>query len=123
MPRTERRPRLPIAVLALLVSQALAAAEPPPSFAVCLACHTVAAGAPSREGPNLHGVVGRVAGSYRQFAFSAAMKASGIVWTAEELDRFLASPAARVPGTSMTFMGVDDPAARKDIIEYLKSGG
>lgn len=103
------------------VAAAAAAADPPASFAVCLGCHTVSAGAPNLAGPNLHGVAGRAAGSLRLFAFSTAMSNSGIVWTRDELDRFLASPATRVPGTSMTFAGIDDPAARGEIIDYLQN--
>ena len=104
-----------------LASVAAAAADPPASFAVCLGCHTVSAGAPNLAGPNLHGVAGRAAGSLRLFAFSTAMSNSGIVWTRDELDRFLASPATRVPGTSMTFAGIDDPATRGEIIDYLQN--
>ena len=35
-------------------------------------------------------------------------------WTTDKLDAFL-------PSTSMTFEGITDPAARKAIIDYLKT--
>ena len=109
--------------LLLLAGTAASAAEPPSSFAVCLGCHTASAGAPSLTGPNLYGVVGRTAGSLGKFGYSAAMSASGIVWTREELDRFLTAPSSHVPGTTMTFGGIDDPAERRVIIDYLQSAG
>lgn len=41
-------------------------------------------------------------------------------WTEERLDRFLESPSAVVPGTTMGFAGIDDAAERKQVIELLK---
>ena len=113
--------RLPAALLLVLAALPAVASDPPPAFGVCLACHTVSPGASSREGPNLHGVMGRIAGVTPGFVFSAAMQGSGITWTPEELDRFIAAPSARVPGTSMIFIGVDEPAERREIIDYLKT--
>ena len=110
-----------VALLAVIVPCGVAVAAPPPTFAVCLACHTAMQGAPSRTGPNLFGVVGRAAGTYPGFNYSEAMKTSSVNWTAEELDSFLTSPQARVPGTSMTFPGFDDPASRKEIVDYLQT--
>ncbi|MCP4329416.1 MAG: hypothetical protein GY791_13380 [Alphaproteobacteria bacterium] len=51
---------------------------------------------------------------------SAAMRESGIVWGVETLDSFLASPREFVPGTKMTYDGIDDPIERADLIAYLK---
>jgi cytochrome c len=48
------------------------------------------------------------------------MKRADIVWTARTLDRFLANPARTVPGTSMTYAGVPDPAERRALIAYLQ---
>lgn len=73
-------------------------------------------------GPNLTGVAGRKLGS-TGFDYSDAMKAKGAegkTWTDEELDAFLKAPADHVPGTKM-MMSVSDDAARKAIIEYLKT--
>lgn len=90
------------------------------AFAICSACHSVAEGAASGTGPNLAGVIGRKAGSLPDFAYSEAMKGSGITWTESELDAFLADPAGKVPGTSMTAGAVPDEARRAAIIAYLK---
>ncbi|WP_435416876.1 c-type cytochrome [Parerythrobacter aurantius] len=89
------------------------------AFASCAACHSVEPGAPSGVGPNLHGVVGRKAGAVEGFAYSDALKRSGLTWSAAELDAFLADPAARVPGTAMAAGAVSEEATRKAIIAYL----
>jgi cytochrome c len=47
------------------------------------------------------------------------MKASGVVWDRDTLDRFLARPNDVVPGNRMSFAGVSQPAKRAAIIEYL----
>ena len=47
------------------------------------------------------------------------MRASGIVWDAKSLDRFLADPVGTVPGTSMGYAGIKDARERADLIAYL----
>jgi cytochrome c len=49
------------------------------------------------------------------------MKAEGGRWTFEELNRFLANPRAYIPGTAMTFAGLDRTRQRVDVIDYLHS--
>ncbi|MHA7819753.1 MAG: c-type cytochrome [Erythrobacter sp.] len=91
------------------------------AFQVCTGCHTVDAGAPSAAGPNLHGVVGRVAGSLENFPYSEALAASQVTWDEATLDRYLADPAGYIPGTDMQVGTVTDPEARAAIIAYLAS--
>ena len=67
-------------------------------YSRCVACHALAY---DRTGPHHCGVVGRRAGSVPGFAYSPAMKRSGIVWTEQTLDRFLADPMKTVPGTAI----------------------
>ncbi len=90
------------------------------AFAMCSACHSRNAGGAQRMGPNLHGVVGRKAGSNPGFAYSPALRDSGIVWDAQSLDAYLAAPAQLVPGTRMV-MSVPDAARRKALVEYLSA--
>lgn len=87
-------------------------------FIRCQSCHSIGAG-PARIGPNLKGVVGRPAGKQAGARYTPAMAKSGIVWTPEKLDAFLAKPRSVVPGTSMVFAGMSDAAARKALIAYL----
>lgn len=103
-------------------STAATASARPPEFQQCAICHADKPGAPRRTGPNLVGIAGTKAGTVpADFAFSAAMKASNIVWTREKLDAFIEHPSAVVPGTRMMFMGVRDPAQRKTIVDYLET--
>jgi cytochrome c len=86
----------------------------------CLACHTFEKGTQKPAGPNLYGVVGRDKAS-ATYNYSAAMKAKGGKWTFEELNAFLTSPKAFVPGTTMGFAGIPRDAQRADVIHYLQS--
>ena len=83
----------------------------------CAACHSLAT---DRTGPRHCGLLGRRAGSVKHFPYTEAMKRSGIVWTKESLDRFLAAPLAAVPGTSMGYSGIADPKERADLIAFLE---
>ena len=91
----------------------------PRAFAKCSTCHTLVPGS-NGIGPSLAGVYGRKAGYQPTFRYGAALAESGVVWDAATLDRYLANPKGMVPGTKMTFRGLDDPLARAEIIAYLQ---
>jgi len=84
----------------------------------CAACH-----ASKRQvfGPSLNGVVGRPAGSVAGFPYSDALKKSGLVWTEENLRKWLTDSAGTVPHTLMPHVSFGDPAERIYVIEYLKT--
>jgi len=116
---------LPALALAALIvpAQAQQAGDPvagEKAFTPCKACHTVEAGK-NRIGPSLHGVVGRKAGSAPGFTYSPAMANSGITWTPENIEKYLADPKAMVPGNKMAFPGLKNEQDRKNVIAYLES--
>ena len=90
-------------------------------FAGCAACHNISNDGASGVGPNLYAVAGRKAASLDGFAYSAALKSSGIIWAEAELDGFLANPGTKVPGTSMAAGMIGDADKRKAVIAYLSS--
>jgi cytochrome c len=87
-------------------------------FAECVACHKIEAGA-NAVGPSLHGVFQRKAAALDDFRYSPALKRSGITWTAETLDTFIADPQKVVPANRMPYAGMPDAADRADLIAYL----
>ena len=96
-----------------------AAATPPAAFAVCGSCHAVTPGR-NGVGPSLAGIWGRKAGSAPGYAYSSALKTSGIEWNAQTLDTWLQGPIKMVPGTKMV-IGLPNPEARKAVIEYIET--
>ena len=94
-------------------------------FQRCYACHSVVAGENKLPGPNLRRVIGRRAGTLDGFEFSPAMVdagARGLVWTRETLERYLISPDAMVPGTTMGLpTGLPQADDRRDVIDYLEA--
>ncbi|MFZ1623666.1 MAG: cytochrome c family protein [Gammaproteobacteria bacterium] len=105
------------------INALIAAADPAKGqivFLQCRACHSLEAGGPNKVGPNLHGVIGRKAGLAPGFSYSDQMTASGVVWSAETLDKFLLRPSDFIPGTRMVFVGLRKPEDRANVIAYLK---
>lgn len=93
-------------------------------FKKCRACHQVGEGAKNVVGPMLNGIVGRKAGSVEGFNYSEANKeagAKGLVWTEEELFKYLEAPAKYMPKNKMAFVGLKDEKDRKDVIAFLKA--
>jgi len=87
----------------------------------CVACHTFAKGGKNLVGPHLWGIVGRPKASEPGVNYSAALKAKGGNWTIQDLNEFLLSPKAAVPGTNMTFAGIPRGGERADLLAYLNS--
>jgi cytochrome c len=86
----------------------------------CAACHTVEAGK-NKIGPSLAGVVGRKAGSAQGFKYSDPMTKSGVTWTEESLDKYIADPKSFIPGNKMAFTGIKKEDERHAVIDYLET--
>lgn len=89
-------------------------------FGTCRSCHTITPDGPNMTGPNLYAVFGRKAGTKPDFAYSDALVAAGWTWDAARLDGWLADPRGYLPGTKMSFAGLDDANDRRDLIAYLE---
>ena len=104
-------------VMALEPGDAAAGAK---VFKKCVACHSIVAADGNKIGPNLHGVVGRAAGTAEGFKYSDAMKASGLTWDEATLEKYLRDPKGFVPKNKMAFAGLKKDADLANVLAYLK---
>jgi cytochrome c len=124
MSRAPMRASALIATIALLSAAGAARADGDPArgekrFEECATCHTLERGV-NNVGPSLFGLFGRKAGEIADFRYSPALKRSGIAWTPQTLDTFIADPQKEVPGNRMPFAGMPGAADRADLIAYLQ---
>ena len=89
-------------------------------FKKCSACHSED-GSQNTFGPSLVGVVNRKAASLPRFAYSDALKESGLTWTEANLRRWVAGNDILVPGTRMRHVQITDIAEQNYLLAYLKS--
>ncbi|WP_395450012.1 ankyrin repeat domain-containing protein [Aminobacter sp. UC22_36] len=87
----------------------------------CGACHLSAPGVKVPGRANLWGIVGRRKASESDVKYSSSLKDAGGNWTFEELNFFISNPALTLPGTDMTFPGLQDEKQRADLIAYLRT--
>ncbi|MEJ0085200.1 MAG: c-type cytochrome [Pseudomonadota bacterium] len=86
-------------------------------YGQCIACHST--NGTNGVGPTLKGIVGRASAAVPGFAYSEAMKRAQLKWTGAQLDKYLENPQAVVPGNTMPYPGMKDPAQRTALIAYL----
>ena len=86
---------------------------------LCADCHTVTPGK-NKRGPTLAGIIGRAAGTAKNYHYSDAVTQSGITWTSDRLARYIAAPKTDLPGTKMRML--DKPTAQEvdDLIAWLQ---
>lgn len=122
---------LSVAASPALAGDVVAGAE---LFSNCRACHRLQDGAAQvvsggTIAPNLFGVIGRKVGSYPGYEYSSALKEmgeNGMVWTEEDLARFVANPNVFVSSSlgkdgAVTKMPYDLPEGGEDVAAYLAS--
>ena len=83
----------------------------------CIGCHSIDG---NRVGPAHRGVFGRRAGAAPDYEYSAALRDAMLLWSEENLDRWLSNPEALMPGQKMIYRvaGAED---RSDLIAYLRA--
>lgn len=87
----------------------------------CGGCHSIGPDARGGFGPQLTGVIGRLAGTTEDYQYSDAMKNSGVVWTREKLAAYIEAPKKVVSGTRMIFWGISDPEKIENLLAYLET--
>lgn len=90
-------------------------------FKKCAMCHTVNKGGANGMGPNLFGIVGRKAAALPNYQYSGALKNAHVVWTPDNLAKWVAKPGAMVPGTKMSFSGIASKNQQANVVAYLQS--
>ncbi|MFV1491924.1 c-type cytochrome [Phaeobacter sp. JH18-32] len=94
------------------------------TFRKCKSCHQIGAGAKSKTGPILNGIIGAPAAHVDGFRYSKALLAAaenGLVWDEAALAAFLANPKKYMKGTKMSFAGLKKDADIEAVIAYLKA--
>jgi len=100
-------------------------------FKKCAACHKIGEGAKNGAGPQLNGIIGRVAGTADGFKYGKDLVAAGekgLVWTSEEIDAYITDPKKYLRAylenpkakAKMTFK-LKKEDQRKDVVAYLAS--
>jgi cytochrome c len=116
-----------MAILAISTAATVARAQDPAagqnSFTLCAICHAVGEGAQNKLGPILNGLDGRRSGSVAGYEYSDAMKNAGIMWSEDAFKEFIKNPAAKVPGTKMTFSFTKGDKDATDLWTYIKQFG
>ena len=100
-------------------------------FETCSSCHNIGPDAKNAFGPALTNIIGRKAGSFAGYKYSADLKAAkdkGLIWTDERLYEWLANPSEFLQdylgddhAASKMPLGFEDPQTRNDVIAYLQS--
>ncbi len=111
-------PKLPDPIMAML---ATADAEKGAKISkACAACHSFDKGGPTKQGPNLYGVVGGPKAHVAGFAYSDGVKTKGGTWDYDSLNHFLEKPKKYISDTKMNFAGLKKASDRAALIAWLR---
>lgn len=94
-------------------------------FTACQGCHSLEEGGGHAVGPNLHGIVGELAGTRPGYDYSQAMKTAGFSWNKGTLSGFIVATEHMVPGTWMAYQNIVSPAEVAVLADYIirETGG
>ncbi len=87
----------------------------------CTVCHSFDKGGRMIYGPNLFDMYGKPAAAIEGYAYSDALRDSGLVWNDVNLAGFLADPEQFLPGTKARFPGLTSAQDRADVLAYMRS--
>ncbi|KQQ54406.1 cytochrome C [Pseudomonas sp. Leaf127] len=88
---------------------------------LCSGCHKIGPAARAAFGPQLNGVIDRKAGQTDDYKYTDALHASGIVWSRENIARFVKDPDGVIPGTRMKLWWIGNDQRMEDLLEYLQA--
>ena len=90
------------------------------AYRLCAACHSLQPGV-HLSGPSLANRWGTRAASVDDYGrYTAALKKMEFTWDEITLNAWIANPQAMVPGTTMTFRGIEQDQTRADLIAFLR---
>lgn len=89
------------------------------AFVLCIDCHDFTPEGMPGKGPSLQGVFGGPAAAKSNWAYSQALRNSGLVWDARRLDGWIFNPHEALPGTTMGFIGIRNDEKRRNLVAYL----
>ncbi len=87
----------------------------------CAACHDFAKDGKNKIGPKMWDTVNAPRGSHEGFKYSDALLGKEGTWTFESLNAFLAKPKDYIPGTKMSFAGLNRTSERANLVAYLRT--
>lgn len=114
-----------LVTLGVLAAGAAWAAEGDPAagkrlYNQCAACHSLVKDK-NGLGPSLHSVIGRKSATAPGFKnYSPAMQKAAIVWTEDNIAKYLTDPKAFIPGNRMIYVGLKKEEDRANLIAFLK---
>ena len=85
----------------------------------CVACHSFDEGGANGIGPNLWNIMGDKMAHLDNFNYSSALAGFGGEWNWETMNAFLLKPSEYIPGTIMSFAGLNKAEDRAAVMAYL----